>query len=85
MFLICFFWGADRARLFFWIRPGVGRSNSGDVPLEECDWEMVGLLPLYDPPRHDTAETIKYGVSERGGLGREGGLRERGEREGWRS
>ena len=21
---------------------------------------MVGLLPLYDPPRHDTAETIKY-------------------------
>eukprot|EP00475_Leptophrys_vorax_P045124 TRINITY_DN9284_c0_g1_i1.p1 TRINITY_DN9284_c0_g1~~TRINITY_DN9284_c0_g1_i1.p1 ORF type:complete len:1011 (-),score=140.54 TRINITY_DN9284_c0_g1_i1:297-3161(-) len=22
-------------------------------------WEMVGLLPLFDPPRHDSAETIK--------------------------
>lgn len=23
------------------------------------DWEMVGLLPLYDPPRHDTRETVE--------------------------
>lgn len=22
-------------------------------------WEMVGLLPLFDPPRHDSAETIR--------------------------
>ena len=22
-------------------------------------WEMIGLLPLFDPPRHDSAETIK--------------------------
>lgn len=22
-------------------------------------WEFVGLLPLFDPPRHDSAETIK--------------------------
>lgn len=23
------------------------------------DWDMVGLIPLFDPPRDDTAETIK--------------------------
>jgi len=22
-------------------------------------WKFVGLLPLFDPPRHDSAETIK--------------------------
>lgn len=22
-------------------------------------WEIVGLLPLFDPPRHDSAETIR--------------------------
>ena len=22
-------------------------------------WEMVGLVPLFDPPRHDTKETIE--------------------------
>lgn len=22
-------------------------------------WQLVGLLPLFDPPRHDSAETIK--------------------------
>lgn len=22
-------------------------------------WELVGLLPLFDPPRHDSAETIR--------------------------
>jgi len=22
-------------------------------------WQFVGLLPLFDPPRHDSAETIK--------------------------
>lgn len=31
------------------------------------NWEMVGLLPLFDPPRHDTKETIdeclKKGIS----------------------
>ena len=68
MRLVSYFLGGPTAHAFcFWTRPGVGRSNSGDVPLEECDWEMVGLLPLYDPPRHDTAETIKYGVDKPGG------------------
>lgn len=42
---------------------GVARSNSGDVPLEQCVWELVGLLPLYDPPRHDTSETIQNAMS----------------------
>lgn len=22
-------------------------------------WEFVGVLPLFDPPRHDSAETIR--------------------------
>lgn len=30
-------------------------------------WDMVGLLPLFDPPRHDTKDTIeeclKKGIS----------------------
>ncbi|XP_031108199.1 ATPase 8, plasma membrane-type-like [Ipomoea triloba] len=25
-------------------------------------WEFVGLLPLFDPPRHDSAETIKRAI-----------------------
>lgn len=41
---------------------GVGRDDSGDVPLEQCKWKMVGLLPLFDPPRHDTAETIRRAI-----------------------
>ena len=40
-------------------RAGVARSNSGDLPADQCDWEMVGLLPLYDPPRHDCIDTIR--------------------------
>ncbi|XP_027333998.1 ATPase 11, plasma membrane-type-like isoform X2 [Abrus precatorius] len=31
-----------------------GTKNSPGGP-----WEFVGLLPLFDPPRHDSAETIK--------------------------
>ncbi|KAK6947535.1 hypothetical protein RJ641_001008 [Dillenia turbinata] len=35
-----------------------------EVPAENKDspggpWEFVGLLPLFDPPRHDSAETIR--------------------------
>jgi H+-transporting ATPase len=41
---------------------GVAVDNSGDVPLEQCKWKMVGLLPLFDPPRHDTADTIKRAI-----------------------
>lgn len=25
-------------------------------------WQFVGLLPLFDPPRHDSAETIKQAL-----------------------
>eukprot|EP00271_Cylindrocystis_brebissonii_P000407 TRINITY_DN104_c0_g1_i1.p1 TRINITY_DN104_c0_g1~~TRINITY_DN104_c0_g1_i1.p1 ORF type:complete len:955 (+),score=166.82 TRINITY_DN104_c0_g1_i1:328-3192(+) len=40
---------------------GVARQ---EVPEKNKDspggpWEMVGLLPLFDPPRHDSAETIR--------------------------
>jgi len=24
-----------------------------------CRWEFLGLVPLFDPPRHDTKETIE--------------------------
>lgn len=32
-------------------------ANSKDSP--GAPWEFVGLLPLFDPPRHDSAETIR--------------------------
>ena len=32
-------------------------ANSKDSP--GGPWEFVGLLPLFDPPRHDSAETIR--------------------------
>ncbi|DBA04493.1 TPA: hypothetical protein N0F65_011041 [Lagenidium giganteum] len=38
---------------------GVAVDRSGDVPLDKCQWKMIGLLPLFDPPRHDTADTIR--------------------------
>lgn len=32
-------------------------NGSPDAP--GTHWEFLGLLPLFDPPRHDTAETIR--------------------------
>ena len=26
-------------------------------------WQLVGLLPLFDPPRHDSAETIRQALN----------------------
>lgn len=26
-------------------------------------WQLVGLLPLFDPPRHDSAETIRRALN----------------------
>jgi len=26
-------------------------------------WQFVGLLPLFDPPRHDSAETIRKALN----------------------
>ena len=26
-------------------------------------WQFVGLLPLFDPPRHDSAETIRRALT----------------------
>lgn len=37
---------------------GVARAE-GDGLDGNTKWEMVGLLPLFDPPRHDTKETIE--------------------------
>lgn len=33
--------------------------GSAEGPISSVQWEAVGLLPLYDPPRHDTKDTIE--------------------------
>ncbi|KAL2482768.1 ATPase 8 [Forsythia ovata] len=40
---------------------GVARQTIPDKTKESAGgpWEFVGLLPLFDPPRHDSAETIR--------------------------
>lgn len=35
-----------------------GRKESSGGP-----WQFVGLLPLFDPPRHDSAETIQKALN----------------------
>lgn len=35
-----------------------GRKESPGGP-----WQFVGLLPLFDPPRHDSAETIRRALN----------------------
>ena len=37
-------------------------------PTADVKWEMMGLLPLYDPPRHDTKETIDRCIDKVGHL-----------------
>jgi H+-transporting ATPase len=37
---------------------GVARGPAQGA-IKDAKWEMVGLLPLFDPPRHDTKETIE--------------------------
>ncbi|KAM0051113.1 putative P-type H(+)-exporting transporter [Helianthus debilis subsp. tardiflorus] len=32
-------------------------ANNKDSPGDP--WELVGLLPIFDPPRHDSTETIR--------------------------
>jgi hypothetical protein len=39
---------------------GFGLADGNGAPdAPGTHWEFLGLLPLFDPPRHDTAETIK--------------------------
>ncbi|KAJ1385908.1 P-type ATPase [Sesbania bispinosa] len=40
---------------------GVGRQTVSEKTKESAgdSWEFLGLLPLFDPPRHDSAETIR--------------------------
>ena len=35
-----------------------GRKESPGGP-----WQFVGLMPLFDPPRHDSAETIRRALN----------------------
>jgi len=39
-----------------------------EVPEQRKDspggpWQFVGLMPLFDPPRHDSAETIRRALN----------------------
>ncbi|KAL6549704.1 Plasma membrane ATPase 4 [Orobanche minor] len=44
---------------------GVARQEVPDKTKESPGgpWQLVGLLPLFDPPRHDSAETIKRALN----------------------
>ena len=35
-----------------------GRKESSGGP-----WQFIGLMPLFDPPRHDSAETIRRALN----------------------
>ena len=35
-----------------------GRKESAGAP-----WQFIGLMPLFDPPRHDSAETIRRALN----------------------
>lgn len=35
-----------------------GRKESAGGP-----WQFIGLMPLFDPPRHDSAETIRRALN----------------------
>lgn len=38
---------------------GIARSESSElVPDSEAEWTLVALIPLFDPPRHDSHDTI---------------------------
>ena len=37
---------------------GIGYAD-GDGKDGETKWVMIGLLPMFDPPRHDTKTTIE--------------------------
>ncbi|KAJ8773927.1 hypothetical protein K2173_009358 [Erythroxylum novogranatense] len=43
----------------------VGRQTVSEKTKESAGepWQFVGLLPLFDPPRHDSAETIKRALN----------------------
>lgn len=34
------------------------RKDSAGAP-----WQFIGLMPLFDPPRHDSAETIRRALN----------------------
>ncbi|KAF8059373.1 PMA1 [Scenedesmus sp. PABB004] len=48
------------ARGYRWGRWGFGLADGPGAPdAPGTQWEFLGLLPLFDPPRHDTASTIE--------------------------
>ena len=46
---------------------GVGRSLEYDgpniPPVDEATFELTGLIPLFDPPRHDSGDVIRKCVT----------------------
>ena len=55
MFLLC--WSGSHILIPNVIFPQEVPEKSKDSP--GGPWQFVGLLPLFDPPRHDSAETIR--------------------------
>ncbi|KAF6004893.1 plasma membrane H+-ATPase [Cyanidiococcus yangmingshanensis] len=41
----------------------VAEVPSGEAHGEPGPWSMVGLMPIFDPPRHDTKETIEQAIA----------------------
>ncbi|KAI3446795.1 hypothetical protein Pfo_003460 [Paulownia fortunei] len=56
---------------------GVARQTIPEKMKESAGgpWEFVGLLPLFDPPRHDSAETIRKALDLGLAIGKETGRR----------
>lgn len=38
--------------------------EAGEDPPEGCKWEFIALIPIFDPPRHDTKETIERAIEK---------------------
>ena len=45
------------------LRPPGAQAPEDDATTEWSEWRLTGLLPVYDPPRHDTAATIAAAAS----------------------
>ena len=51
----CYYW---KFSLFNVQEVPDGRKESQGGP-----WQFIGLMPLFDPPRHDSAETIRRALN----------------------
>jgi H+-transporting ATPase len=54
MFIFLTFYQMHMLTFYFWQTVSEKTKESAGEP-----WVFLGLLPLFDPPRHDSAETIR--------------------------